>query len=76
MEANFGESDIVTPDFIRDAAKQEIIGDAEATRRLGVEVATGIIERLLDIGVPGIHLYAMNRAQSIEEIYDNLGLRR
>lgn len=51
-------------------------GDAEATRRLGVEVATGLIERLLDIGVPGIHLYAMNRAQSIQEIYDNLGLRR
>jgi methylenetetrahydrofolate reductase (NADPH) len=54
----------------------EVDGDAEATRRLGVEVATGLIERLLDIGVPGIHLYAMNRAQSIEEIYDNLGLRR
>jgi methylenetetrahydrofolate reductase (NADPH) len=54
----------------------EVDGDAEATRRLGVEVATGLIERLLEIGVPGIHLYAMNRAQSIEEIYDNLGLRR
>ena len=46
------------------------------TRRLGVEVATGLIEQLLEIGVPGIHLYAMNKAQSIEEIYDNLGLRR
>jgi len=54
----------------------EVDGDAEATRRLGVEVATGIIEDLLEIGVPGIHLYAMNRARSIQEIYDNLGLRR
>ena len=54
----------------------DVDGDAEATRRLGVEVATRLIEELLDIGVPGIHLYAMNRAQSIEEIYDNLGLRR
>jgi methylenetetrahydrofolate reductase (NADPH) len=54
----------------------EVDGDAEATRRLGVEVATGLTEQLLEIGVPGIHLYAMNRAQSIQEIYDNLGLRR
>ena len=27
-------------------------------------------------GVPGIHLYALNRAQSIQDIYDRLGLRR
>ena len=54
----------------------EVDGDAEATRQLGVEVATKLIEQLLAIGVPGIHLYAMNRAQSIQEIYDNLGLRR
>jgi 5,10-methylenetetrahydrofolate reductase len=54
----------------------EVDGDAEATRQLGVEVATKLIEDLLVIGVPGIHLYAMNRAQSIQEIYDRLGLRR
>jgi methylenetetrahydrofolate reductase (NADPH) len=62
------------------AALQErmdaVDGDPEATRQLGVAVATELIEQLLDIGVPGIHLYAMNRAQSIEEIYDHLGLRR
>jgi len=54
----------------------QVDGDGEATRQLGVEVATGLIEQLLEIGVPGIHLYAMNRAESIQEIYDNLGLRR
>ena len=62
------------------AALQErmdaVDGDPEATRKLGVEVATGLIEQLLEIGVPGIHLYAMNRAESIQEIYDHLGLRR
>jgi methylenetetrahydrofolate reductase (NADPH) len=51
-------------------------GDPEATRKLGVEVATDLVAELLEIGVPGIHLYALNRAQSITEIYDNLGLRR
>ncbi len=50
-------------------------GDAEATRRLGVEVASTLVADLLEIGVPGVHLYALNRANSIQEIYDNLGLR-
>lgn len=50
-------------------------GDAEATRKLGVEVATDLVAKLLDIGVPGVHLYSMNRARSIQEIYANLGLQ-
>jgi len=58
-----------------DERMDAVDGDAEATRRLGVEVATGLIADLLDIGVPGVHLYAMNRARSITEIYDQLGLR-
>ena len=49
-------------------------GDAEATRQLGVEVATDLVAELLDYGVPGVHLYAMNRATSIKEIYGKLGL--
>lgn len=49
-------------------------GDKEATRRLGVAVAGDLIGELLDGGVPGIHLYAMNKAQSIQEIYDRLDL--
>lgn len=51
-------------------------GDPEATRRLGVAVAADLVAELLDLGVPGIHLYAMNKAQSIQEIYDRLGLRK
>lgn len=49
-------------------------GDPEATRRLGVEVASAMVPELLDAGAPGIHLYAMNRANSIQEIYADLGL--
>ncbi len=51
-------------------------GDPEATRRLGVAVAVDLVAELLDLGVPGVHLYALNRAASIQEIYDRLGLRR
>ena len=50
-------------------------GDPEATRRLGVRVASSLVADLLEIGVPGVHLYALNRADSIQEIYEALGLR-
>jgi methylenetetrahydrofolate reductase (NADPH) len=56
------------------ARMDEVDGDAEATRRLGVEVATTLVADLLDVGVPGVHLYAMNRAESIQQIYANLNL--
>ena len=39
-------------------------------------LATDLVAELLELGVPGVHLYAMNRAASIQAIYDNLGLRR
>ena len=50
-------------------------GDPEATRKLGVEVATDLVAGLLELGVPGVHLYALNRANSITEIYDYLAIR-
>jgi len=62
------------PDSLQ-ARLDSVDGDAEETRRLGVQVASELVAQLLDIGVPGVHLYAMNRARSIEEIYENLGLR-
>ena len=50
-------------------------GDPEATRKLGVEVATDLVAGLLELGVPGVHLYALNRANAITESYDNLAIR-
>ena len=61
------------PDWLNERM-DAVDGDAEATRRLGVEVATDLVAELLDDGVPGVHLYAMNRATSIKEIYGKLGL--
>ena len=63
------------PDALQ-ARLDEVDGDAEATRRLGVTVAGELVSELLDQGVPGVHLYALNRAQSIQEIYAALGLPR
>ena len=52
----------------------EVDGNPEATRALGVEVAADLITTLRDEGVPGLHLYALNRADSILAIDELVGL--
>lgn len=65
----------VIPDGLQ-ARLDEVDGDPEATRQLGVSVAADLVEELLDFGVPGVHLYALNRAESIQDIYEKLDLPR
>jgi methylenetetrahydrofolate reductase (NADPH) len=51
-----------------------VADDPEAVRAIGVEIATELCERLLAAGVPGIHLYPMNRSESVRRVFENLGL--
>lgn len=65
--------------LIPDALQQrldEVDGDAEATRRLGVDHAAGQIDVLRREGVAGLHLYSMNRPDSIRDLDEIVGLRR
>jgi methylenetetrahydrofolate reductase (NADPH) len=48
--------------------------DDEAVRKIGVEVCTDLCRQLLDHGVPGIHIYCLNRVPSAAEVLTNLGL--
>jgi methylenetetrahydrofolate reductase (NADPH) len=62
------------PDLAR--RLDDLAGDDESVRQLGVEVCTDICRRLLDHGVPGIHIYCLNRVASTRELLHNLGLVR
>jgi methylenetetrahydrofolate reductase (NADPH) len=56
-------------------ARLEAVADQpDEVRRIGVEVSTELGQALLDAGVPGLHLYALNRSASVLQIVANLGL--
>ncbi len=61
------------PDPIRHKL-EAFASDDESVRKLGVEVCTAMCRKLLDHGVPGLHLYCLNRHASCTEILHNLGL--
>jgi methylenetetrahydrofolate reductase (NADPH) len=48
--------------------------DLTSIRAFGEEVVTGLCERLLAHGAPGLHFYTLNRAAPALAVWNNLGL--
>jgi len=47
---------------------------SEEVKKIGVDIATELGEKLLELKAPGIHFYTMNSAESTVAIARNLGL--
>ena len=49
-------------------------GQPDDVRKIGVEVAIDLSQALLAAGAPGLHLYALNRSESVREVVAALAL--
>ena len=60
------------PESVRDAIASMGEGDREALSTSGIEFATAQCAELLEAGVPGLHIYTMDRSKSAVGVVSQL----
>lgn len=61
--------------FMTELEEADKAGGAAAVQKVGVAHARKQLRELLDSGVPGVHLYTLNRAEVVVELVEGVGLR-
>jgi len=56
------------------ADRLDATDDPDEVRHIGIDVATQLCSDLIEAGTPGLHLYALNRPDSVVQICMNLDL--
>lgn len=64
----------IPPEFLADLEQADNEGGAAAVQKIGIAHARKQIRELLDSGVPGVHLYTLNRAEVVVELLEGVEL--
>jgi len=60
------------PAYLAELEEADLLGGAAAVQRLGVAYAKQQARELLAAGVPGVHIYTLNRDEAVLELVDGL----
>lgn len=64
----------IPADFLAELEQADLAGGAAEVQKVGVAHARRQTQELLDAGVPGVHLYTLNRAEVVLDLVDGLKL--
>jgi methylenetetrahydrofolate reductase (NADPH) len=62
----------IPDDFLMALEEADLRGGAAAVQKVGVAYARRQAQELLNAGVPGVHIYTLNRAEVVLELVDGL----
>ncbi|MEI6205949.1 MAG: methylenetetrahydrofolate reductase [NAD(P)H] [Desulfuromonadales bacterium] len=62
----------IPADFLTNLEEADLRGGASAVQKVGVAFARAQAQELLNAGVPGVHIYTLNRAEVVRELVDGL----
>ncbi len=55
---------------------QDFGDDRVSIQEFGTEVISKLCERLIEQGVPGLHIYTLNRSKTTLKVFENLGIEK